>query len=72
MWLRLGVTLVPIVFIVISLIIQHKKFIITEDYYDMMLVEIDKRRKANGDTLIGDEPADGTTENDVAQSEDAE
>lgn len=72
LWLRLGVTLVPIVFIVISLIIQHKKFIITEDYYDMMLVEIDKRRKANGDTLIGDEPADGTTENDVAQSEDAE
>ncbi len=41
----MGVTLIPIVFLIVSLIIQHKKFIITEDYYDMMLEEIDKRNK---------------------------
>ena len=45
LWLRMGVTLIPIVFLIVSLIIQHKKFIITEDYYDMMLEEIDKRNK---------------------------
>ena len=45
LWLRMGVTLIPIVFLIVSLIIQHKKFIITEDYYDMMLEEIDKRKE---------------------------
>ena len=45
LWLRMGVSLIPIVFLIISLIIQHKKFIITEDYYDMMLEEIDRRKE---------------------------
>lgn len=68
LWVRMGVTLVPIVCIVIALIIQHKKFIITEDYYDMMLVEIDKHRKENGDQPIGD---DSNAVNDILPPNDA-
>lgn len=48
-WLRMAVTVVPILFIGAALLIQHKKFVITEDYYDMMLVEIDKRKQVNGE-----------------------
>ena len=46
-WLRAGVTVFPVLMLVASLLIQNKKFIIDEDYYDMMLVEIDKRKQAN-------------------------
>ncbi|MBQ8433202.1 MAG: MFS transporter [Clostridia bacterium] len=46
-WVRAGVTVFPALMLFISLIIQNKKFIIDEDYYDMMLVEIDKRKQAN-------------------------
>ena len=48
-WIRMAVTVVPIFFIGIALLIQHKKFIITEDYYDMMLEEINKRKQSNGE-----------------------
>lgn len=48
-WLRVGVTVVPIVFISAALIVQRKKFIISEDYYDMMLEEIEKRKRQNCD-----------------------
>ena len=47
LWLRAGVTVFPVLMLVTSLLIQNKKFIIDEDYYDMMLVEIDKRKQAN-------------------------
>ena len=47
LWLRAGVTVFPVLMLVASLLIQNKKFIIDEDYYDMMLVEIDKRKQAN-------------------------
>ena len=40
LWLRAGVTVFPVLMLVASLLIQNKKFIIDEDYYDMMLVEI--------------------------------
>ncbi|NLL56309.1 MAG: hypothetical protein GX242_03745 [Clostridiales bacterium] len=43
-WLRATVTVVPIALIFLAWLIQRKKFIIDEEYYDMMLVEIDKRR----------------------------
>ena len=46
-WIRAGVTVFPALMLFISLIIQNKKFIIDEDYYDMMLVEIEKRKQAN-------------------------
>ena len=46
-WVRAGVTVFPALMLFISLIIQNKKFIIDEDYYDMMLVEIEKRKQAN-------------------------
>ena len=47
LWLRAGVTVFPVLMLVASLLIQNKKFIIDEDYYDMMLVEIEKRKQAN-------------------------
>ncbi len=46
-WLRIAVTLVPIVLLLISLYIQRKKFIIDEDYYDRMLDEIERRNAAS-------------------------
>ena len=46
-WLRAGVTVFPVIMLLASLAIQNKKFIIDEDYYDMMLVEIEKRKQAN-------------------------
>ncbi len=44
-WVRAGVTVFPALMLFISLIIQNKKFIIDEDYYDMMLAEIEKRKQ---------------------------
>ena len=65
-WLRLSVTVVPILFIVAALIIQHKKFVITEDYYDMMLAEIEKR-KQQGDGA--EQQTDGNPAEDVQAAE---
>ncbi|MBO5867081.1 MAG: MFS transporter [Clostridia bacterium] len=48
LWLRAGVTVFPVLMLLASLAIQNKKFIIDEEYYDMMLVEIEKRKQANG------------------------
>lgn len=64
-WLRVAVSVVPIIFIGISLIIQHKKFVIDEKFYDEMLAEIDKRKQQNGEqTADGTEPTiDPTVEN---------
>lgn len=56
-WLRIGVTVVPILFIGASLIVQHKKFIITEEYYDMMLEEIAKRKQAGDNEQTNAEPS---------------
>ena len=47
-WVRAGVTVFPAILLLASLAIQNKKFIIDENYYDMMLVEIEKRKQANG------------------------
>ncbi len=44
LWVRAGVSVVPMIFLVCALLIQNKKFIIDEDYYDMMLAEIEKRK----------------------------
>ena len=44
--LRIAVTIVPIIIIFFSLFIQTKPFKIDEDYYDMMLEEIKKRKEA--------------------------
>ncbi len=43
-WLRIAVTLVPILLLLAALFIQRKKFIIDETYYDMMLSEIGQRK----------------------------
>lgn len=47
LWIRAAVTVVPVLFLLAALIVQRKKFVIDEKYYDMMLEEIEKR-KANG------------------------
>lgn len=68
-WLRMGVTVVPIICISIALLIQHKKFFITEEYYDMMLDEINNRKQLNGDgeQNVGKAEADGNpSNNDVS------
>ncbi len=44
LWVRAGVSVAPMIFLAIALIIQNKKFIIDENYYDMMLEEIEKRK----------------------------
>ena len=43
LWLRAAVSVIPAALMVVALLIQDKKFIIDEDYYDMMLAEIAKR-----------------------------
>lgn len=45
LWIRMAVSLVPILLLAASLLIQEKKFIIDEKYYDMMLVEIAKKNE---------------------------
>ena len=46
LWLRAAVSVVPAGLMVVALLIQNKKFVIDETYYDMMLAEIDKRHAA--------------------------
>lgn len=43
LWIRFAVTLLPIGLLTLSWLIQRKKFIIDEDYYDMMMKEINSR-----------------------------
>ena len=45
-WLRIAVTLEPIILLIAALLVQRKKFIIDEDYYDMMIAEINRRKEA--------------------------
>ena len=40
------ISLLPMILLIFALIIQRKKFIIDEDYYDMMVKEIAEREKA--------------------------
>ena len=44
-WVRLAATLLPALMLVISLWIQKKKFIIDENFYDQMMVEINNRKE---------------------------
>ena len=46
-WLRVAVSVLPILLLILSLDIQKRKFIIDEDYYDMMVESI-KAREGNG------------------------
>lgn len=54
LWLRAGVSVVPVLFLVAALIIQRKKFFIDEEYYDMMITEIDKRKAERGEISEAD------------------
>ena len=42
-WVRAAATLMPIVLLFLALFIQRRKFVIDEEYYDMMMAEINKR-----------------------------
>ncbi len=52
LWLRVAVSVLPAGLLLVALFIQNKKFVITEDYYDMMMVEIEKR---NGENQLSEE-----------------
>lgn len=60
LWIRAAVTAVPIVCLLAALLIQNKKFVIDEDYYDMMLTEIEKRKNeqtsASAETAQTEDP----------------
>ena len=43
LWIRAAVTVVPMLFLFAALMVQHKKFVIDENYYDMMMAEINSR-----------------------------
>lgn len=59
-WVRVGVSVVPVIFLLLALLIQNKKFIIDEQYYDMMMEEIGKR---NGATTEEIDTNDASAEN---------
>ena len=54
LWIRAAVTVVPALFLLAALLVQNKKFIIDENYYDMMMEEINAR---NGGNATADETA---------------
>ncbi len=43
--MRLSITLLPVLFISTAYLIFNKKYIVTEEYYDMMLKEIEEKKK---------------------------
>lgn len=47
-WLRVAVSVLPILLLILSLDVQKRKFIIDEDYYDMMVQSIREREAAKG------------------------
>ena len=61
LWIRAAVTVVPMLFLFAALMVQNKKFIIDEDYYDMMMEEINSRKGA-GEATATEEPTAEATE----------
>ncbi len=57
LWIRAAVSIVPIILLLVSLLIQNKKFIIDEKYYDMMLEEIDKKKEKDASAAVSGEQA---------------
>lgn len=49
-WVRVAVTVVPIVLLLAALYTQKKKFVIDEDYYDNMIAEINRRKEEGADS----------------------
>ena len=52
LWIRAAVTVVPVVFLLAAWLVQHRKFIIDEDYYDMMMTEINNRDGVTSDSSV--------------------
>ena len=61
LWIRAAVTVVPMLFLFAALMVQHKKFKIDENYYDMMMEEISRRKSANGELPEAVEAAETPT-----------
>lgn len=68
LWIRAAVTIVPVLFLLAALFIQRKKFVIDEQYYDMMLEEIEKR-KANGEMIEDGTNADANAETEQNEND---
>ena len=49
-WVRVAVTIVPIVLLLAALYTQKKKFVIDEEYYDNMIAEIDRRKEEGAES----------------------
>lgn len=78
LWVRMAVSVVPVLFLLASLFIQRKKFVIDEGYYDMMMTEIESRKQQNSETEVVTENIDAevvaeqpTVEIDDTPAEDA-
>ncbi|MCM1289943.1 MAG: MFS transporter [Corallococcus sp.] len=67
LWLRAAVTVVPVLFLLAALLVQRKKFVIDEQYYDMMLDEIEKRKLSDTDECKATESAAETADADKTQ-----
>ena len=44
-WVRVAMTILPIVLLLLSLYTQRKRFFIDEDFYDQMMTEINGRKE---------------------------
>ncbi|MEG1706004.1 MAG: MFS transporter, partial [Clostridia bacterium] len=59
-WLRMAIAVLPILLLLCALIIQKKKFVINEEYYDKMMVEIDSRHMPTAEVTNTIETAEQT------------
>lgn len=59
--IRISCCLIPLALMALCMIIQRKKFIIDEEYYDMMMVEINKKKENELET-VSEEPKENNEE----------
>ena len=52
LWIRAAVTVVPVLFLLAAWFVQHRKFVIDENYYDMMMTEINARALSDGQVEV--------------------
>ena len=53
--IRFACCILPLIFMTAGLLIQRKKFIIDEEYFDKMMVEIEERKKNSNDEIVENE-----------------
>ena len=67
LWIRAAVTVVPVIFLLSALFVQRKKFVIDEQYYDMMLREIEQRKQGGQATAENNATAESDQANDQGE-----